>query len=91
VPPCPGLRPDEWAETHRRCAALINRWGAQADARDAAITAYLADPSKPVVLAYGWAAEELVLRDAIRARRLNAIKARRREAVRNAILLAPVG
>ncbi|KMO33302.1 hypothetical protein VQ02_21130 [Methylobacterium variabile] len=32
VPPCPGLRPDEWAETHRRCGEFIERWGMQAHA-----------------------------------------------------------
>ncbi|KMO34760.1 hypothetical protein VQ02_18555, partial [Methylobacterium variabile] len=29
---CPGLRPDEWAETHRRCGEFVERWGMQAHA-----------------------------------------------------------
>ena len=32
VPPCPDLRPDEWAETHRRCQEFVERWGMQAHA-----------------------------------------------------------
>ena len=32
VPPCRGLRPDEWRETHRRLCEFIDQWGAQADA-----------------------------------------------------------
>lgn len=32
VPPCLGLRPDEWAETHRRCGEFIEHWGMQAHA-----------------------------------------------------------
>lgn len=67
------------------------------DALDTGIAAYLADPSKPVVLEIGkhrldiaaavlahqWSAEELAVEDAT--------PARRRNAVRTAILLAPVG
>ncbi len=67
------------------------------DALDAAIAAYLADPSKPVVLEIGkgsldvaaavlahqWSADELAVEDAT--------PARRRNAVRTAVLLAPVG
>lgn len=30
VVPCRGLRPDEWAETHRRCQEFVERWGMQA-------------------------------------------------------------
>ena len=30
VPPCRGLRPDEWRQTHERCTAFVDRWGAQA-------------------------------------------------------------
>lgn len=66
------------------------------DALDAAIAAYLADPSKPValnagkgsidvaaaVLAHQWSADELAVEDAT--------PARRRQAVKTAILLAPV-
>ncbi|AWB20782.1 hypothetical protein DA075_07495 [Methylobacterium currus] len=29
APPCPGQRPDEWAETHRRCGAFVARSGAR--------------------------------------------------------------
>lgn len=32
APPCPGLRHDEWADTHRRCGEFIERWGMQAHA-----------------------------------------------------------
>ncbi len=32
VVPCRGLRPDEWAETHRRCQEFVERWGMQAHA-----------------------------------------------------------
>ncbi len=32
VSPCRGLRPDEWAETHRRCQEFVERWGMQAHA-----------------------------------------------------------
>ncbi|AWB24764.1 hypothetical protein DA075_07960 [Methylobacterium currus] len=32
MPPCPGLRPDEWAETHLRCQEFVERWGMQAHA-----------------------------------------------------------
>lgn len=67
------------------------------DALDAAIAAYLADPSKPVVLEVGkgsldvaaavlahqWSAGELAVEDAT--------PARRRNAVRTAVLLAPAG
>lgn len=67
------------------------------DALDAAILAYLADPSKPVVievgkggldiaaavLAHQWSADELAVEDATPARRRNAVK--------TAALLAPVG
>ena len=66
------------------------------DALDAAISAYLADPSGPVVLQIGskqldvtaavlahkWSVDELAVE--------NANAARRRNAVRTAILLAPV-
>lgn len=31
-PLCPGLRPDEWAETHRRCQEFVERWGTQTHA-----------------------------------------------------------
>lgn len=68
-----------------------------ATALDAAIAAYLADPSKPVVLEIGkarldvaaavlahhWSAEELAVESANPARRRNAVK--------TAILLAPAG
>jgi len=30
VLPCPGLRPEEWRETHERCTAFVDRWGVQA-------------------------------------------------------------
>ena len=30
VPPCPGLRPDEWARTHELCTAFITQWGVRA-------------------------------------------------------------
>ncbi|MCF4123810.1 hypothetical protein [Methylobacterium sp. SyP6R] len=67
------------------------------DALDAAIAAYLADPSAPVVLEIGdrrldvaaavmahqWSADELAIEDAT--------PARRRNAVRTAVLLATVG
>ncbi|KMO18001.1 hypothetical protein [Methylobacterium platani] len=67
------------------------------EALDAAISAYLADPSKPVVLEIGksrldvaaavlahqWSADELAVEDATPARRRNSVK--------TAILLAPVG
>lgn len=66
------------------------------DALDAAIATYLADPSKPAVLEIGkahldvaaavlahqWSAEELAVDDAT--------PARRRNAVRTAVLLATV-
>ncbi|TNC07339.1 hypothetical protein FF100_32600 [Methylobacterium terricola] len=66
------------------------------DALDAAIAAYLADPSKPVVLVIGdkrldvaaavlahqWSADELAVGDATPARRRNAGK--------TAVLVAPV-
>lgn len=66
------------------------------DALDAAISAYLADPTGPVmlkvggnqldvaaaVLAHKWSVEELAVE--------NASAARRRNAVRTAILLSPV-
>lgn len=66
------------------------------DGLDAAISAYLADPSAPAVLeinkgsldiaaavlAHQWSAEELAVVDAT--------PARRRNAVRTAVLLAPV-
>lgn len=72
---------------------------------NAAVSAYLADPSAPNVLEFGghrldvasavlaqqWAAEEQVRRAATGTRRLNATMARRRMAVRTAILLAKVG
>ncbi|TGD93709.1 hypothetical protein [Methylobacterium nonmethylotrophicum] len=32
VLPCPGLRLDEWAETHWRCGEFVERWGMQAHA-----------------------------------------------------------
>ncbi|KMO34761.1 hypothetical protein VQ02_18560 [Methylobacterium variabile] len=67
------------------------------EALDAAILAYLADPSKPAVLeirkgsidvaaavlAHQWSADELAVEDAT--------PARRRNAVRTAVLLASVG
>jgi hypothetical protein len=66
------------------------------DALDAAISAYLADPSKPAVLEIGkhrldvaaavlahqWSANELAVEDATPARRRNAVK--------TAILLASI-
>ncbi|BAQ44422.1 hypothetical protein [Methylobacterium aquaticum] len=66
------------------------------DALDAAITAYLADPSAPAVLkiddkrldlaaavlAHQWSADELAVADAT--------PARRRQAVKTAVLLATV-
>ncbi|MFH6783629.1 MULTISPECIES: hypothetical protein [Methylobacterium] len=66
------------------------------DALEAATAAYLADPSKPVVLEIGdkrldvaaavmahqWSADELAVEDAT--------PARRRNAVRTAVLLAPL-
>jgi hypothetical protein len=67
------------------------------DALDAAVTAYLADPSKPAaleigdkrldvaaaVLAHQWSAEELAVE--------GASPARRRQAVKTAVLLARAG
>ena len=66
------------------------------EALDAAIAAYLADPSAPAVLEIGdrrldvaaavlahqWSADELAVEDATPARRRNAVK--------TAILLAPI-
>ncbi|GJD53889.1 hypothetical protein OPKNFCMD_6668 [Methylobacterium crusticola] len=31
-PPCPNFKPDEWRETHERCADFVTRFGEQADA-----------------------------------------------------------
>jgi hypothetical protein len=66
------------------------------DTLDAAISACLADPSKPAVdvgkgsidvaaavLAHQWSADELAVKDATPAQRRNAVK--------TAVLLAPVG
>ncbi|TNC10882.1 hypothetical protein FF100_21280 [Methylobacterium terricola] len=67
------------------------------DALDAAISAFLTDPSKPVmievrkgsidvaaaVLVHQWSADELAVEDATPARRRNAVK--------TAVLLATVG
>ncbi len=67
------------------------------DMLDAAIAAYLADPSRlsilevgkgrldvaAAVLAHQWSAEELAVEDATPARRRNAVK--------TAVLVAPVG
>ncbi|KMO14862.1 hypothetical protein [Methylobacterium platani] len=67
------------------------------DALDASVSAYLADPSQPVVLEIGdkrldvaaavlahkWSTDELAVEDAT--------PERRRQAVRTAVLVAPVG